>query len=426
MFLLTDSSKNFSAEIRIVLIFLCAAPLLSVLVKGWVSSCFILALLVCIYAVIKENSKDRYCQFRNFFKKNRLNWLILFPLALPFFVVLFSSLINDSFILRNFDGPSRYLLSIIILFVLSYQRFSIKNMVINVIALTPLLTLIFINFIEKKDWSNSERLTIYFIDPLVFGSICLTFSALSLVIFLSKNIQRYQKILSLFGLISGFYLSIESESRTGWLGFPVVIMFLLIYRTKLNMFIIAFCAIAITFFAGLTLYKTSSIFEKRLDAFVSDILEYKWNEININTSAGERISYIRMGWYYMTLRPLSGWEGLDFLAHKDDVSIASHASPEIRIGVKYGGFHNEYINSAVKYGLPGLLYSLFLVFLPAIFFIKSLSINRESLPALTGLSLTSMYAISCLSYQVLDFKFTITLYAILLVLLVTATNEDSK
>lgn len=424
MFLSIDFFKKLSVEKRTVVFVLCIAPSFSLLIKGWVSSCFFFALVICLYIIVKEYTKNYY-QFKNFFNNNNLNWLILLPLALPFTVIFFSSLVKDSFVPRIFDGPSRYLLSIIILLVLSYKKFSIKNMVINAISLMPTVTLIFIFFIEKREWSASDRLTIYFIDPIIFGSICLTFSALSLIIFLSKNIQIYQRIISFIGIISGCYLSLESESRTGWLGLPVIIILLFIYRTKLNIFITLFYTIVITFTLGFTLYKSNTVFENRFNAVVSDISQYKWNEVNTNTSVGERISFIRMGWYYMTLRPLTGWEGLDFLVHKDDISIARHASPDTRVGVKYGGFHNEYINSAVKYGLPGLIYSLILFIFPALFFIKSLLINKENLPALVGLSCTIMYMISSISYQVLDFKFTATLYSILLILLVTSSNEDS-
>ena len=83
-----------------------------------------------------------------------------------------------------------------------------------------------------------------------------------------------------------------------------------------------------------------------------DIKAYQWNDMNQNTSVGERLSYMRMGWYYMTLRPMTGWKNLDFLVHKDDSQVAIYASPEIRLGVKGGGFHNEYITNAIWYSRP--------------------------------------------------------------------------
>jgi O-antigen ligase len=157
-----------------------------------------------------------------------------------------------------------------------------------------------------------------------------------------------------------------------------------------------------------------------------DIKAYQWNDVNENTSIGERISYMRMGWYYMTLRPMTGWKNLDFLVHKDDPQITKHASPEIRVGVKGGGFHNEYITNAVQYGLPGLLYTLFLFIGPGLFFIFHLTVEPSSKVGLAGLVLIITQSISSLSYQVLDFKFTASLYAMMIIAFAAAAMHEKK
>jgi O-antigen ligase len=123
---------------------------------------------------------------------------------------------------------------------------------------------------------------------------------------------------------------------------------------------------------------------------------------------------------------MTGWENLNFLVHKDDPEIAIHASPEIRIGVKGGGFHSEYITNAVKYGVGGFLYTLILFIGPCIFFVMHLKNQPNSLIGLVGLIFIIAQSISSLTYQVLDFKFTASLYAMMIVSLAAAAIHEKK
>ncbi len=349
----------------------------------------------------------------------------MIPLILPIVVVFLTSALKGNLSFRIFDGPSRYIFALIILIYLVKNKIQIQEKFIFGILLMPIVTLLLIDFTEKKEWSvEIQRLTVYFIDPIVFGSICLTFSSLALVTFFSRNKSITVTILSLIGFVCGSYLSILSGSRTGWLAFPFIIFIILRYEINLNSLKSFLLTGIITVSLSFSLFNLSGTVNNRISSMISDINDYQWNDVNKNTSGGERISFIRMGWYYMTLRPLTGWNGLDYLVHKDDLAVAKYASLDTRLGVKGGGFHNEFINNGVKYGFFGLLFSLFLVILPAIFFIKKLSNNQKNISAILGLALSIMYFFSSLTYQVLDFKFTISLYSILLITLVASSLQN--
>jgi O-antigen ligase len=157
-----------------------------------------------------------------------------------------------------------------------------------------------------------------------------------------------------------------------------------------------------------------------------DISSYQWHGGENSTSLGDRISFIRMGWYLMLQKPLTGWSNEDFTPKLDTPEFSKFAAPATRLGVKAGGFHNEFINNGVKYGFMGLLFTILLFLGPAVFFLKQLKIKPDNRYALLGIVYVTAQAVSALSYQVLDFKFTASLYALMIVTLAYSALKDSN
>jgi hypothetical protein len=80
----------------------------------------------------------------------------------------------------------------------------------------------------------------------------------------------------------------------------------------------------------------------------------------------------------------------------------------------------------VQYGIPGLLYTLFLFIGPGLFFIFHLKVEPSSKVGLAGLVFIVTQSISALSYQVLDFKFTASLYAMMIIVLASAAIHEKR
>ena len=125
-------------------------------------------------------------------------------------------------------------------------------------------------------------------------------------------------------------------------------------------------------------------------------------------------------------KPLTGWSNMDFTPQLDTPEFSKFAAPATRLGVKAGGFHNEFINNGVKYGFMGLLFTILLFLGPAVFFLKLLKIDPDNRYALLGLVYIAAQSVSALSYQVLDFKFTASLYALMIVTLAYSALKDSN
>ena len=284
------------------------------------------------------------------------------------------------------------------------------------ITLMPVMTASLITLVEKKGWAAAlPRTTIYFIDPITFGSLCLSFGLLALVLLSERQTNKMMFIWYSLSMLCAFYLSISSESRTGWPAVPIIFFLLLKVRlgiSYLKTLIIGAVFIAITSF---TLYQSSEIVKNRFNQATLEISSYQWLGGDNQSSIGERISIIRIGWHLFLQKPLTGWANLDFTPQLENPEFSKFTTSTTRLGIKGGGFHNEFINNGVKYGILGLLFTAMLFLGPAVFFFKILSVQNNNRYALLGIVYITAQAVSSLSYQVLDFKFTASLYALMIV-----------
>ena len=410
---------------NIGLFVLTSFPIFTLIIRGWTSAILFFCLLISLIYLTKNQSLKYSCFQEEFFKNNKPLLIIILAFLVPIISIFLTSLGKLRFNWSDLDGPSRYFFAIIFLFFLLRCKPNIGKFLTFSITLMPVITALLINLVEKKGWAAAlPRTTIYFIDPITFGSLCLSFGLLALVLLSERQPNKLMYVWYGLSMLCGFYLSISSESRTGWLAVPIIFFLLLKVRIGISYFknlIVSTILISITSFA---LYQSSDIVKNRFDKVTEEISSYQWDQGNNTTSIGERISWIRIGWHLMINKPLTGWANLDLTSQLESPEFSKFATPTTRLGVKGGGFHNEFINNAVKYGIPGLLYTILLFLGPAIFFFKILKMHSTNRYALLGIVYITTQAVSSLSYQVLDFKFTASLYALMIVTLAyTALND---
>jgi len=409
------------------LFLLTSFPIFTLIIKGWTSAILFFCLLISLIYLFKNRELTRIAFVQEFFQKHTALLFILVAFILPVVSILMTSVGKMQFNWGDLDSPSRYLFASIFLFFLLRCQPDIGKMLTFSITLMPIMTALLINLVEKKGWAAAlPRTTSYFIDPITFGSLCLSFGLMALVLLSEKQTSKFRFIWYGLSMLCGLYLSITSESRTGWLAVPIVFFLLLKVRLKisyLKTLIISTILIGITSF---TLFHSSEIVENRFNQVTKDISSYEWSGSENYTSIGERISFIRIGWSLMIQRPMTGWANIDFTPQLESPEYSKFTSHFTRSGLKSGGFHNEFINNSVKYGILGLLFTLLLFLGPAVFFFKLLKIDPDNRYALLGLVYITAQAVSALSYQVLDFKFTASLYALMIVTLAYSALKNGN
>ncbi len=403
---------------NINLFILTSFPIFTLIIKGWTSAILFFCLLISLIYFFKNRELTRIAFYQEFFQKPTALLFILIAFTFPVISILLTSVANMEFNWKNLDGPSRYLFAIIFLFFLLRCQPDIGKMLTFSISLMPVMTFLLIDSVEKKGWSSSlARTTSYFIDPITFGSLCLSFGLMALVLLSETQAKKFRYLWYGLSMLCGLYLSISSESRTGWLAVPIVLFLLLKVRLRISYvktLIFSTVLIGITSF---TLFHSSEIVKNRLNQAVEDISSYQWHGGENSTSIGERISFMRMGWHLMMQKPMAGWANIDFTPQLERPEFSKFAAPATRLGVKAGGFHNEFINNGVKYGILGFLFTLLLFLGPAVFFFKILKMDPDNRYALLAIVYITAQGVSALSYQVLDFKFTASLYALMIVTL---------
>ena len=231
---------------------------------------------------------------------------------------------------------------------------------------------------------------------------------------ISGKTSKVNLLFHLLGAVIGVYLSLESGSRTGWFGVPIVLFIWLVQRIKLGTFRATVIALFLSVIFSFMAYSTSGIIKSKVDLMASDLVSYDWDNSSSNlSSVGERISMARIGAKLLLINPLAGWQDIDFNSALKKGEITSFSPKETRLGLKNGGFHNEFINNMVKYGVGGLLFTILVFAVPFLIFIYSkkrgLSCNLANL----GLGYVIMAFISSMSYHILDFKFMTSFYAMM-------------
>jgi len=420
-----------------LILLLCGAacfPLLSLIVKGWVSGVLFFATLIAaillLLPFLKHPPEGLRTQSAIFTADplGRFSTFFVIAFTLPILSVALGQLLQGSWNVARFDAPSRYLMALIVFIAITRYRSAVPRVLELAIPAATIITLILIPYVPATFWSTiPSRLSNHFIDPLIFGQVALALGVMSfLLIDSSEKRPWYIRLFQLIAGVVGVYLSLRSGSRTGWLAIPFIIFLSVMHYSPFSRWKTAILAIVISGLAITAFYQSSNTAKDRVGAAYSDIKQYKWNAINPETSLGERISWMRIGWYYFSMRPLSGWgdEGMD--QNINDDRISAFASKVTREGLLFAGFHNDYIANAVRYGIGGLLAIIAIFLIPFLFFVHCLRYKSVQSYAMVGIAYVLIQSVSSLSYHVLDFKFMASFYALMIALLMGITVNKLK
>jgi O-antigen ligase len=278
---------------------------------------------------------------------------------------------------------------------------------------------------------GASRLSTQALDPLEFGSLSLTFGILSLItIKLHKSNSKLLVLYKLIGFFTGIYLSLASGSRTGWMALPIIgFLWLYFERAKFTYptrLISALSFVAIIIFS----YLFSTTVQLRTDAAVSEITNYHWNSPNPDTSVGARISFIRMAIFLLEKKPLTGWGDGNFESVINDPAL-NFAIIETKTVALKAGFHNDITANMVRSGIWGLIATMALLLIPALFFIRSLRSNNKNKRDLAFIALVFLICqfVSSLSMEIFTLKYSASFYGLMMAIfcgqILYYSNQDT-
>jgi len=287
--------------------------------------------------------------------------LFLFVLVSPTLAIAISQSIRNEFYINNWDAPIRMLLCIPIYlaisrgWLLSKGKESITEVWIKwAIPIALIITFITRVYFPATNWHGYS--TTYFVDPLSFCSFTLLFALLACLgaVHYYKEVNYLHKLFYIFSIFIGFYLSITSGARTGWINLPVFIVILYFY----SLIVISkkerlFFFLATLFGLAILLYQNSQFINK-IDLGIQEFSNYKMNGLNADSSIEMRLSMYRMGAEYFFERPFAGWGDLSWQNRINWQEFSIYAS-KVAIDAPKHGFHNEIITNSVRSGIWGFI-----------------------------------------------------------------------
>lgn len=390
-------------------------PLCLFSVKGWTSAILFVGSAIAIALMFTNKVNE------NLDCKQGV-WIIsiIAMFSSPLMAAMLSSALRGEWEWASFDSFSRFLLAAPIFYIVYQNQLRVVNQWQYLIPASLILTLLSTTFLpgyygEANPFDN-PRLAIFFVDPLTLGYLCLTLGVLS---FFSINMFSKDDwkivLLKVIGGMIGFYISFRTQSRTGWLAIPLILVLLLYTRGPKDRLFSTLAAISISAVITAGIYLSSSTVQNRLHDAIVDVRLYKFNGVNSETSIGERISFARMGFYYFKLSPLHGWGLRGYQVHANDPELREFASESTRASPGRGSlFHSEITTNAVVHGIFGLAAMLLLFFLPVILCIQQWRRGINPRLCAFGLAYLSCVIISGLSTEIFSLKFAASFHSVFL------------
>jgi O-antigen ligase len=391
------------------------SPLFLFTVAGWMTRIVVVCALFGAYVLYKNRNAIEL----DYGKVNFNKTLLCLSLTLPILGILLGQVFRGQFSWAYYDSPAHILICTLVLLAATKTGPNLIKWMSYAFPIAILLALVDITLDPNLFW-GAARLTTKPLDPLNFGSLSLTFALLSLIsIKLHDHGSKWLLIYKLIGFSTGIYLSILSGSRTGWLAVPIILAFWLYYdhakfswKTKSITTIGIFAIIFSSYFLSANVHQ-------RVNESTKDLASYQWNNGKPNdyNSLGARISFIRMAAYLFELKPLGGWGDGGYEAVINDPAL-DFSLPETKNLALRTGFHNDITANMVRSGVWGLIATLALFLIPAIFFMRNLrSDNKKQRDvAFLALAFISCQFMSSLSMEIFNLRYSASFYGLMIAL----------
>lgn len=247
-----------------------------------------------------------------------------------------------------------------------------------------------------------------FATAITFGNLALLlglFSFLAIPWRLSRS--RVEDVFKVVAGLAGLYGSFLSQSRGGWLAFPVIVAALVLvvrisWRWKL--------AVAALTLAGLGMaYVASPMVQERVELAVVELNDYRQGR-NLESSIGLRMQFWQASWEMLRDHP---WSGVGSQNIQAEYVKRVEAGQMAELARTFNHSHNEFLWFMASWGIPGAL-ALLLVYLVPLWRFVCMARELSPVPAgagRMGVALVTGYAIFGLTEAMFAITMNVAFYA---------------
>ncbi|HEY0297169.1 MAG TPA: O-antigen ligase family protein [Bordetella sp.] len=333
-------------------------------------------------------------------------------LALPSVAVLWTQLAHWDFDGQPMDAPSRFLLAVPLLYCLQrlppsrLRRLRHVQWGLCAGAIGAALVL----WVAPLD--GSMRHVPKFASAITFGNLGLVMG-LGAMLTLGWRLTRsfLEPLLKVVAVLAGFYASLLSGTRGGWVALPVLlILFLLLSRLR-GAYKLLLCVLAVAILSGV--YLTDKNVQMRIHTASAEYAaavqahgEEKSALAASDTSVGLRLSFWRAGYAMFLAHPFAGVGSQHIQEVYED--RAAHGLMPQDAG-HFDHLHNDYLQSLAANGLPGLLARLMAYLVPLYLFVRAI---RSAEPQrVTAGWVGALVVVSYMVFGLTETMFSITMNA---------------
>lgn len=344
---------------------------------------------------------------------------LLFIFAFCFYaIVWFAEALIHDLGLSEYDKPSRFILAcIVLLYLLKHkpkQSFLWAGIVTGAWGTG-------IWAISEKLLTNVARVDAH-TNAIQYGNISMLLGLLCLAGFIWAFQREKQRILwitvCLIGFLLGITASILSGSRGGWIGTPLIIIYILQHYRNIipKRFIVIGSVILIGFSTAAYMIPSSGI-KTRINQAVSDISVYKNGKTN--TSVGTRFELWEASLLMIKEKPLLGWGKDQYFERLVELKNTEVVNPHI-----ISHSHNEFLYVGARRGVLGLLSLIILYTIPLTIYMHRINQldSRDTAIPLAGVVTVVAYFDFGLTQAFLTHNNGVMIYTLALVIFLLPTT----
>ncbi len=391
------------------------SPIFFISTRGWINGVLFTTSLLSVAYLLKTKSFIPSTLTR--IQKNRV-FLVLLTLSIGFIAILISQLLQHNIRMKPYDAPLRMVLCIPIFLYLLHQPLSTYKTLPYALSLSTIVTLATILLYPEIPQFWGGRFATKHADPNAFGAYITLITTLIFFSIDPKEIfnKKLESSIKLVGFLIGVYLVAGSGTRGAWLSIPFLFLAWFLYHVRKDIkgaLIISFIMIL----ACLISYQLLENLQARVNSGFTEVFSWLYTQ-NKDTSAGIRFSMWEITIDLLFERPFSGFGDLGYQSYLNNPIFAEKYSPIVIETMAKAGPHNEYLANLLRSGIWGGISVLVILVIPLFVLTSKLGTNDSfAYSMLQGIALFICLAITSLSIEIFNLKFTSSFYALIVAML---------
>ncbi|HSW16821.1 MAG TPA: O-antigen ligase family protein [Ramlibacter sp.] len=379
-------------------------------VRGWLNAAVVPLCLFGLFQLVRPAARRALAV-----AADRRVMLLAAALCTPLLCVIAVQLLHWQLVPRYFDSPLRLALCAGLLIFLRQRRIDCLPLMQVALPLSVVLcaVLVFAPGADRYYWGQ-HRLASYFMDPLMLAQhvAIVGFMGMFLMDYARPD-ARWLRVLTIVGFVLAMLVSLSTQSRTGWLMMPILMVLWLIGFRRFNRPSLIALSVAGVLATGLVAYFFSSTIHARVDQVGIDLASYLQGNGG-ETSTGIRLSLFQIGWAAFLAKPLAGW-GFATLPSPADLPGLEHLWNEAVRFYFYGaGTHNEWVQAVMRMGVFGLIARAAVYGAPLLLFAQAACSrnDRQRAAGYAGLAVVIGYLTAGLTSEVFNLVYAAAFYGL--------------